>query len=120
MIAAVPWTLTVRAGPRVERLRFEQREQALEGLEARAEEFAAEAPKEPLDARIKRYEPVQQVYARIEVAGPQRVFPSVVGGVDVRGDGSVEAFRGRVSRKLIEQRPGESSYAALRRALAPS
>ena len=37
--------------------------------------------------------------------------------IDLRGDGSSEAFRGRWARSLVEQRPGETAVAALRRAL---
>ncbi len=113
----MPWKLTVRTGPRVERAKFNEVDQALDALESRAKQLCREAPREAVGSRFKRYEPVQQVFARIELAGPQRLLPSVRAGVDVRGDGSIEAYRGRVKRELIEQRGGETPYEALRRAV---
>jgi hypothetical protein len=111
----VPWTLTARVGPRVERFRFEELDAALDQLEVRVRELSRAAPRESRDMRYRRYEPIQQVYARIELSGPQRLLPSLRGGVDVRGDGSVEVFRGRIRRTLIEQAATETPYAALRR-----
>jgi hypothetical protein len=64
---------------------------------------------------IRRIEPVQQVVARLELRGPGRLRA----GVDVRGDGSSEAYTGRVRRRLVGQRAGEDAYGALRRALKP-
>ena len=63
---------------------------------------------------IRRLDPVQQVVGRIELAGPDRLRA----GVDVRGDGSCEAFTGRVRRTVVEQRDGETALAALRRVLS--
>jgi hypothetical protein len=113
----MPWKLTVRAGPSVERSRFDRLADALDAAEARARELAGEAPREAINAKIRRFEPIQQVAARIEVSGPQRVLASISGGLDVRGDGSTEAYVGRVKRELVKQRKGENAYRALRRTL---
>ncbi len=114
----MPWKLTVRNGPRVERSRLPELEQALDALERRANELAREVPNKPIDAKVQRFEPSAQVSARLELAGPERFVPSVRAGVDVRGDGSTEAYLGRVRREVVEQRKGESAYKALRRALS--
>jgi hypothetical protein len=113
----VSWKLTVRAGPKVQRSRYEELEQALEALEQRADEIACSTPRRSVDAKFKSFDPVQQVAARIELSGPQRLLPSVWAGVDVRGDGSTEAYTGRIRRQVVQQRRGESSYRALQRAL---
>ena len=112
------WKLTVRSGPKVKRTTFATLDLALQELEDRGRELAKAAPRRPVDAKIRRFEPSQQVFARLELSGPERLVPSVHAGVDVRGDGSTEAYRGRVRREVIDERPGESTYAALRRSLA--
>jgi hypothetical protein len=112
------WKLTIRSGPKVQRGRFETLEPALAELERRAGQFAAAAPPPPVDAKFTRFEPSQRVIARLELSGPQRLLAAVRAGVDVRGDSSIQAYRGRVRRELIEPGRGESSYGALRRALA--
>jgi hypothetical protein len=114
----VTWKLTVRIGPKVERSRYDDLRAALDAAEARAREIAGELPKRAIDTKIKRFEPIQQVAARLELAGPERLVPSVRAGLDVRGDGSTEAFLGRVKREAVEQRKGENAYKALRRAVA--
>ena len=111
------WKLTERAGPKVRRASFTDMGGALDALESRGRELAETAPDEAVDVKYKRFEPAQQVVARLELAGPERFVPSVRAGVDVRGDGSVEAFRGRVRREIIAEQRGESPYAALRRVL---
>jgi hypothetical protein len=114
----VPWKLTVRTGPRVEHRRFGELDAALEALEARGRELARDAGRGSVDLKVRRFEPVQQVSARVELAGPQRLLPTVHAGVDIRGDGSSEAYTGRVRRQVVDQREGESAYGALRRALS--
>lgn len=111
----MPWKLTVRAGSRVEQQHFDHAADGLQALETRARELSEGAPNKPLDLRYKNYEPGQQVFARLELSGPQRLLPNVHVGLDVRGDGSFEAYRGRIKRELIEPAGGESVYAALRR-----
>lgn len=108
----------MRTGPKFERHRFDAREDALDELETRATELTEGVPNRPIDVKYKEFEPVQQVSARLELSGPERLLPTVRVGVDVRGDGSTEAYRGRLRRAVIEQRKGETTYQALRRTLA--
>jgi len=113
----VGWRLTVRTDGRVENLRFDGLDELLDALEARGRELAGSASSGTVDLKVKRFEAAQQVMARLELAGPERWFPSVRAGVDVHGDGSTEAFRGGVRRVELEQRRGEDAFAALRRSL---
>jgi hypothetical protein len=113
----VRWKLTERAGPKVKRSSFDHVDGALEALESRGRQLAKAAPGDSVNVKYKRFEPEQRVVARLELAGPERFAPSVRAGVDVHGDGSVEAFRGRVRREVISENRGESPYAALRRVL---
>ena len=110
------YRVVVRSGPRVERLEAGSLDAALELTEQRARALAEGPGRRPVDLRYRTFEPVQQVAHRIELAGG-RGRTSVRAGVDVRGDGSVEAWTGRVRRRLVDQEPGESPYAALRRTL---
>lgn len=107
--------ITVRNGAKVSRERAEDAAGALDLLERRGRQLEASASAGAVGGAImRRYEPVQRVIGRIELRGPGRVR----GGVDVRGDGSAEAFTGRIRRTLVQQREGESPYDALRRELA--
>lgn len=111
------WTLTERAGPRVARTSFPDAAPALDALEARGRELSRSAEARPVDLKFRRIDPQQRVLARLELSGPERLAPRVRVGLDVRGDGSVEAFRGRVRRQVVDPRGGETPYAALRRVL---
>jgi hypothetical protein len=110
------YRLIARVGPRVERERFGDLDAALDALEARGRELEAGTDPAPVKSLLGRdYQPVQVVRARLELRGPR-----LRAGVDVRGDGSSEAFTGRVRRSLVEQRGRESAYEALRREIGPS
>jgi hypothetical protein len=109
------YTVTVRSRAKVRKQRHEQLDQALTAVEQIAGELSDGAHARAAGGfLIRRLEPVQQVVGRIELAGPGRLRA----GVDVRGDGSSEAFTGRIRRRLVEQQGGENAFDALRRVLA--
>ena len=107
------YTVTVRASARVKKRPHERLDEALAELRRIGQELADTADTRAVGGRLmRRFDPVQQVVGRIELRGP-----GVRCGVDVRGDGSAEAFTGRVRRTLVHQQPGESPYDALAREL---
>jgi hypothetical protein len=108
-------TLTIRAGAKVRKSHHRSLGEALAELEREGRALEDGADGRPAGGTLlRRIEPVQIVVGRIELAGPGRLRA----GVDVRGDGSSEAFTGRLKRRVVEQRDGESSYEALRRELS--
>jgi hypothetical protein len=109
------YLVTVRSGAKVRKHRQDELAGALAAVERISGELAEHASTHPVGGTlIRRLEPVHQVIGRVELAGPGRLRA----GVDVRGDGSMEAYTGRVRRRLVEQRRRESAVDALRRALA--
>jgi hypothetical protein len=109
------YKLRIRVRGKTERQRHSALPDALDALAARADELAQDAHAEPEGGGImRRIDPVQQVVGRLEVAGPHRLRA----GLDVRGDGSTEAWTGQLRRQVIEQREGEPAVDALRRTLA--
>ena len=106
------WKLTLRAGPKVERVKTDSLEEALDTLELHARATANTERLAPVDVQVRRYEPDALVALRAELRGP-----GVNAGVDVRGDGSVAAWTGRITRRELVSADGESPFEALRSAV---
>lgn len=108
------YRVTARKGPKVERERYPDAGQALAAVERHVADIERTAHARATGGRIvRRFEPIQQVVGRVELKWPD----GRRGGIDVRGDGSSEAYTGRLRRELVEQRDGEAPVDALRRAL---
>ena len=106
------YRLTVRRRGATQRERFGTLAEALAALETGLDDLGPGERRRRERALARELEPVQQVAIRGEIVGRR-----LRAGVDVRGDGSTEAYTGRWRRVLVEREPGETAYEALRRAL---
>jgi hypothetical protein len=104
------WRITIRTGPKVERVRADTLDEALDAVELHARAAANTERRAPVDMRTRTYEAGDQVAVRVELRGPR-----VAAGIDVRGDGAVMAWTGRLRRRVVPPEDGESVYDALRR-----
>src|SRR4051812_12245937 len=105
------YTLTVRRRGAVDRDRHDLLDDALAALEARLDDLVAPERRGAARGLGRDYAPVQQVALRGEISGPA----GLRGGVDVRGDGSAEAYTGRLRRRLVQRRSRETPHPAPRR-----
>ena len=94
---AARYTLTVRRRGATERERFGSLDDALAALEAHLDGLAGGERRGREHGLGREYAPVTQVAVRGEVAGPG----GLRGGVDLRGDGSSEAYTGRLRRRTV-------------------
>jgi hypothetical protein len=109
------YSLTARIRGKVTHERFDDLDAALAELERRGHALQGRADADVVGGSLmRRFEPQDQVTARLELHGPGRLRL----GVDVRGDGSAVPFTGRLIRKQVERGDGESAYDALRRIAA--
>jgi hypothetical protein len=103
--------VTVRDGPKVTRRHFDDLDSAITELEGVLRPIAAKTDLPPATAFVREIPADHQIVARGEIAGPRRLRV----GVDVRGDGSTQAFEGRFRRAPVETGEGEDAFQALRR-----
>ena len=102
--------LTARVGPAVRKERFATLDEALDALDGRIAEVDRGGTVKALG---REYEPARVVAGRFELTGPD----GLRAGVDVRADGSAEAYRGRIRKRPVDRAEGENAVAALRRVL---
>jgi hypothetical protein len=103
----VSYRITVRRGPKVDHERAGSLEEAIEV----AKRYVRGARRrDPVEGIGRRYEAEDLVAVRIELKGP-----GGRAGLDVRGDGGVIAWTGRVVRKEL---PGDDPYEALAQRLS--
>ena len=110
-VRRAPYKLVLRLGSRVEKERHPSLDAALDAIAGRIPHVSRRGAVKSI---AREYEPAGQVAGRLEVHGPS----GTRGGIDVRGDGSAEAYVGWIRKRPVEQRDGETPLDALRRELA--
>jgi hypothetical protein len=111
------YKVTIRVGPKISRSRHTSLQAAIDTLEIELTSLGPAARRDTQRALAREYEPAAQVAARGELAGPSPISRRVRAGADVRGDGSIEVYRGRVRRRRIDVERRERPFDALRREL---
>jgi hypothetical protein len=110
------YVVVIRSGSQVERRQADTVNEALEIVERAGRALAGAPRRKVVDLRYRTFEPSEQVAHRIELARAGWLKRGL-GGIDVRGDGTLQAWTGWTRRRPIDPETNESVYEALRRAL---
>jgi hypothetical protein len=100
----------------VEHEGFEDLDGAIAAMRRSAERVQAEGPLQGTSA-LRDFAPEDQVHARLQISG-KGLLRKPTAGVDVKGDGSLVAFRGTVMREELEPEEQGTPFDAVRETLA--
>jgi hypothetical protein len=109
------WKLTVRNGSEVSHEKFDDLDEAVDAMRARALEIRSQTPPKAASL-LKTFTPEDQVQARLQLAG-KGLLRKPVAGIDVRGDGTFVPFRGGVGREELDPSRHETPFDAVRETL---
>jgi hypothetical protein len=110
------WKLTVRHGSDVDHLGFEDLDEAVAAMRARALDIRAEGPVKGVSS-LRDFGPEAQVHARLQLSG-KGLLRKPVAGIDVRGDGTFMPFRGSVRREELDPTNHETPFDLVRETLS--
>lgn len=110
------WKLTVRDGSDVDHADFEDLDEAVTAMRERALAIRAEGPAQPVRS-LRRFDPEQQVNARLQLTGRRRLLHKPTAGVDVRGDGTFVPFAGGVTREELDPTDHDTPFDLVRETL---
>jgi hypothetical protein len=113
----VSWRLTVRVGSKVEKARYDELADALEGARARAAAVLAEGRLGTVSA-FRDYTPDRRVQARIEVSA-KGLLGGPEAGIDVMGDGTLVPYVGAIRKRRLEASSLDEAVNAIGDELGP-
>ena len=109
------WKLTVRHGSDVDHASYDELDEAVAAMRARALAIRSEGPVKAVSA-LRDFAPEDQVHARLQLSGKGWIRKPVA-GVDVRGDGMFVPYRGGVRREELDPTHHETPFDLVRETL---
>jgi hypothetical protein len=108
--------LTVRDGAKVDREGYDDLDEAITAMRERAHAIRAEGPPKSASSLVRKFEPKDQVTARLELSG-RGLLRKPVAGIDVRGDGTFTAYRGGLRREELDPSGHDTPFDLVRETL---
>lgn len=105
----------MRHGPDVDHAVFDDLDEAVAAMRARALAIRSEGPVKGVSS-LRDYGPGDQVHARLQLTG-RGLLRKPVAGVDIRGDGTFMPFRGGVGREELDPTHHETPFDLVRETL---